>query len=95
MKNKSIVGGFTWSIDGFKQRVAEMLRGGGTGDPMASGVFEFEERRWRMLLYIRPSKCKLYLQLNSAVHPVRVAIISRWFLNDYIRGPVRGIRDKG
>ena len=77
-----------------------MLQGGGTGYPMASGVFEFEERRWRMLLYIRPSKCKLYLQLNSAVHPVRVAIrytviLSRWFLNDYIRGPVRGFRDKG
>ena len=30
-----------------------MLQAGNTAEPMASGVYEFEECSWRMLLYVR------------------------------------------
>ena len=32
---------------------ADMLQAGNTAEPMASGVYEIEEYRWRMLLYVR------------------------------------------
>ena len=50
-----------------------MLEAGDTEEPMASGVYEFEECRWRMLLYVRRTKCKLFLQLHRAVHLVQAS----------------------
>lgn len=72
-KTKMALGGFCWSIFNFKQMAADMLQAGNTAEPMASGVYEFEECSWRMLLYVRRTKCKLFLQLHRAVHPVRAS----------------------
>ena len=69
------LGGFCWSIFNFKQMAADILQAGNTAEPMTSGVYEFEEYRWRMLLYVR-KKCKLFLQLHRAAHRVRASIRS-------------------
>ena len=43
---------------------AGIQQAGNTAEPTASGVYEFEECRWRMLLYVGRTKCKLFLQLH-------------------------------
>ena len=72
---KMALRGCRWSIFNFKQMAADILQAGNTAEPMTSGVHEFEECRWRMLLYVR-TKCKLFLQLHRAAHRLRASIRS-------------------
>jgi hypothetical protein len=74
MKKRSLkMACFSWTIDGFKIRASEILQSKDS-KPMTSGDFEFDGMRWRMVLFIESIKCNLYLQLKTAVNPVRAAI---------------------
>ena len=46
-----------------------------------SNEFHSDGKRWRMLLFVKPPICKMYVQMRSALSPVRVAI--RYFYNNY------------
>ena len=64
---------FTWAINGFKERVAEKTALS-QSVPFTSNEFHWDGKRWRMLLFVKPPICKMYVQMRSAVSPVRVAI---------------------
>ena len=60
MRTGVAIASFTWAIDGFKERT--------------SNEFHWDGKRWRMLLFVTPPICKMYVQMRSAVSPVRVTI---------------------
>ncbi|XP_068730069.1 uncharacterized protein [Montipora capricornis] len=67
------IASFRWTIDGFKERVAEKMTLS-QSVPLTSTDFNSDGKLWRMLMFIAPPKCKMYVQLRSAVSPVRVAV---------------------
>ena len=73
MRTGVSIASFTWAIDGFKERVAEKTALS-QSVPFTSNEFHWDGKRWRMLLFVKPPICKMYVQIRSAVSPVRVAI---------------------
>lgn len=73
MRTGVAIASFTWAIDGFKERVAEKVALS-QSVPFTSNEFHWDGKRWRMLLFVKPPPCKMYVQMRSAVSPVRVAI---------------------
>ena len=73
MRTGVSIASFTWAIDGFKERVAEKTALS-QSVPFTSNEFHWDEKRWRMLLFVKPPICKMYVQMRSAVSPVRVVI---------------------
>ena len=73
MRTGVAIASFTWAIDGFKERVAEKTALS-QSVPFTSNEFHWDGKRWRMLLFVKPPICKMYVQMRSAVSPVRVAI---------------------
>ena len=73
MRTGVAIASFTSAIDGFKERVAEKVALS-QSVPFTSDEFHWDGKRWRMLLFVKPAVCKMYVQMRSAVSPVRVAI---------------------
>ena len=73
MRTGVSIASFTWAIDGFKERVAEKTALS-QSVPFTSNEFHWDGKRWRMLLLVKPPICKMYVQMRTAVSPVRVAI---------------------
>lgn len=62
-------------MDKFKERASEKLQlNRDDVEPLASNDFNWDGKKWRILLYPGTSKCQLYVQLKQALSPVRVAI---------------------
>ena len=73
MRTGVAIASFTWAIDGFKERVAEKVALS-QSVPFTSNEFLWDGKRWRMLLFVKPAVCKMYVQMRSAVSLMRVAI---------------------
>ena len=69
MRTGVAIASFTWAIDGFKERVTEKTALS-QSVPFTSNEFYWAGKRWRMLLFVKPPICKMYVQMRSAVSPV-------------------------
>ena len=60
-------------VDSFRQRT-RVITAAKDDAPLVSPEFHWDERDWRMVLYIKATECKFYLQLRNSMSPTRIAI---------------------
>ena len=60
MRTGVAIASFTWAIDGFKECVAEK-NALSQSVPFANNEFHWDGERWRMLLFVKPPICKMYV----------------------------------